>query len=196
MTLMTKTILAALAALFALAAPALAKTQTAVLAGGCFWCMEHDMGAIPGVSAVMSGYTGGTTKNPTYEQVSGSHIGGHYEAVRVTFDDAKISYAALLERYWRLIDPTDDKGQFCDKGPSYRSAIFASPEQMETAQASKAALEKSGRLKAPVVTQVLPLGPFYNAEEYHRDYAKRNKFNYDMYRMGCGRDARLKAIWK
>lgn len=192
---MTKILLAAIAALFALAAPAMAKTQTAVLAGGCFWCMEHDMGAIPGVISVMSGYTGGASKNPTYEEVS-SEKSGHYEAVRVTFDDEKISYAALLERYWRLIDPTDNRGQFCDRGPSYRSAIFASPEQLTAAQASKAALEKSGKLRGKVLTPVVPLQPFYNAEEYHRDYAKRNAFQYNIYRSGCGRDARLKAIWK
>jgi peptide-methionine (S)-S-oxide reductase len=193
---MMKTFLFLLSALFAFATPAMAKPQIAVFAGGCFWCMEHDMGAIPGVTSVMSGYTGGTTKNPTYEQVSGTHVGGHYEAVRVTFDDAKISYAALVERYWRLIDPTDDGGQFCDRGPSYRSAIFATPEQMPTAEASKAALEKSGKLTAPVVTRILPLGPFYEAEEYHRDYAKRNKDAYNLYRAGCGRDATLRKIWK
>ena len=189
-------VLFAALALFALAGPARAEIKTAVLAGGCFWCMEHDMAAIPGVTAVMSGYTGGTTKNPTYYEVSGSHIGGHYEAVRVTYDDTKVSYEALLYRFWRLIDPTDAGGQFCDRGPSYRSAIFASPEQAPIAEASKVALEKSGRLAKPVVTQVLPLGPFYEAEEYHRDYAKRNKADYDAYRQGCGRDATLKRVWK
>jgi peptide-methionine (S)-S-oxide reductase len=191
-----KIVLSALAALLGFASLAFAAPQTAVFAGGCFWCMEHDMKAIPGVTAVMSGYTGGTTKNPTYEQVSGTHIGGHYEAVRVTYDDAKISYAALVERYWRLIDPTDPDGQFCDQGPSYRSAIFASPEQKPIAEASKAALVKSGKLKKPVVTQILPLGPFYDAEPYHRDYARRFKQDYDGYRAGCGRDAKLRQIWR
>jgi peptide-methionine (S)-S-oxide reductase len=191
---MKKTILAALAALFAFAAPASAKPQTAVFAGGCFWCTEHDFKAIPGVTAVLSGYTGGTLKNPRYEDVLTEKT-GHYESVRVTFDDSKISYAALLERYWRLIDPTDDGGQFCDRGPSYRSAIFVTPEQRPIAEASKARLQASGKIKGKIVTQILPLGPFYPAEEYHRDYAKRNALRYNLYRAGCGRDERLKQVW-
>jgi peptide-methionine (S)-S-oxide reductase len=193
---MKKILLAALAALFVFAAPAFAKPQTALFAGGCFWCMEHDMGAIPGVTAVMSGYTGGTLKNPTYQDVSLYHRGGHFEAVRVTYDDAKISYAALVERYWRLIDPTDAGGQFCDRGHSYASAIFVTPEQRAVAEASKAALIKSGKLRGKVVTEILSAGVFYEAETYHRDYAKRNAADYADYRSGCGRDSRLRQIWK
>ncbi|MGE3303673.1 MAG: peptide-methionine (S)-S-oxide reductase MsrA [Hyphomonadaceae bacterium] len=192
---MIRFFVAAVIALFAGTGAAAAKPAQAVFAGGCFWCVEHDFKAVPGVSAVLSGYTGGALKNPTYKDVLTEKT-GHYEAVRVTYDDAKITYAALVERYWRLIDPTDAGGQFCDRGPSYRSAIFATPEQRPIAEASKARLASSGKLRAPIVTQVLPLGAFYPAEEYHRDYARRNKMDYMIYRTGCGRDARLKAIWK
>jgi peptide-methionine (S)-S-oxide reductase len=172
-----------------------AVTQEAVFAGGCFWCVEHDFKAIPGVVEVMSGYTGGHLANPTYQDVI-TETTGHYESVRVTFDPARISYRNLVDRYWRLIDPTDDGGQFCDRGPSYRSAIFATPAQKTDAEASKAALVASNRLTAPVVTQVLPLGRFYPAEEYHRDYAKKNTLRYNAYRTGCGRDARLRQVWR
>lgn len=172
-----------------------AVTQEAVFAGGCFWCVEHDFKAIPGVVEVLSGYTGGHTANPTYEDVI-TETTGHYEAVRVTFDPARITYRQLVDRYWRLIDPTDDGGQFCDRGPSYRSAIFASPAQKADAEASKAALIASNRLTAPVVTPVLPLARFYPAEEYHRDYARKNAIRYNTYRAACGRDARLRQVWR
>lgn len=170
-------------------------TQEAVFAGGCFWCVEHDFKAIPGVVEVMSGYTGGHLANPTYQDVI-TETTGHYEAVRVTFDPARITYRQLVERYWRLVDPTDNGGQFCDRGPSYRSAIFVTPAQKADADASKAALVASNRLTAPVVTQVLPLARFYPAEEYHRDYAKKNTLRYNAYRTGCGRDARLRQVWR
>jgi peptide-methionine (S)-S-oxide reductase len=169
--------------------------QEAVFAGGCFWCVEHDFKSIPGVVDVLSGYTGGHLDNPTYMDVI-TETTGHYEAVRVRFDSGRISYRQLVDRYWRLIDPTDDGGQFCDRGPSYRSAIFATPAQRADAEASKAALVASSRLTAPVVTQVLPLARFYPAEEYHRDYAKKNAVRYNTYRVGCGRDARLRQVWK
>lgn len=172
-----------------------AVTQQAVFAGGCFWCTEHDFKAIPGVVDVLSGYTGGTLANPTYQDVI-TETTGHYEAVRVTFDPARITYRQLTDRYWRLIDPTDDGGQFCDRGPSYKSAIFVTPAQRADADASKAALIASNRLTAPVVTQVLPLGRFYAAEAYHRDYAKKNALRYNAYRTGCGRDARLRQVWR
>jgi len=172
-----------------------AVTQEAVFAGGCFWCVEHDFKAIPGVVEVLSGYTGGHTANPTYEDVI-TETTGHYEAVRVTFDPARITYRQLVDRYWRLIDPTDDGGQFCDRGPSYRSAIFASPAQKADAEASKAAIIASNRLTAPVVTPVLPLARFYPAEEYHRDYARKNAIRYNTYRAACGRDARLRQVWR
>jgi peptide-methionine (S)-S-oxide reductase len=175
--------------------PRPAVTQEAVFAGGCFWCAEHDFKAIAGVVEVLSGYTGGHLANPTYQDVI-TETTGHYEAVRVTFDPARITYRQLVDRYWRLIDPTDAGGQFCDRGPSYRSAIFVTPAQKADADASKAALAASNHLTAPVVTQVLPLGRFYPAEEYHRDYAKKNTLRYNAYRAGCGRDARLRQVWR
>jgi len=165
--------------------------QEAVFAGGCFWCMEHDMGAIPGVVSVMSGYTGGRNANPTYE----NHP-GHYEAVRVRFDPNVISYRQLVDRYWRYTDPTDDGGQFCDRGSSYRPAVFVTPEQRAHAEASKRAVIDSGRVNGRVITPILDLGPFTEAEEYHRDYARRNPTRYAMYRAGCGRDARLREVWR
>lgn len=192
-----KKLLVLLALLFAPAAwapAAFAREEQAVFAGGCFWCMEHDMQGVQGVISVMSGYTGGKERNPTYEQVSSERT-GHYESVRVTFDPDKISYAQLLERYWKLIDPTDDGGQFCDRGPSYRSAIFVKPEHKAAAEASKAKLAASGKIKGRIVTPILPLGEFWPAEEYHRDFAKNNKARYDTYRKGCGRDATLRRVW-
>jgi peptide-methionine (S)-S-oxide reductase len=169
--------------------------QQAVLAGGCFWCMEADMGYIPGVISVESGYTGGKEKNPTYMQVA-RHQTGHYEAVRVTFDPAKITYEQLLSRYWPLIDPTDASGQFCDRGQSYAPAIFASPSQKAAAETSKQQVITSGRVNGKVIVPILPLGDFWPAEDYHRDYAKRNKADYDAYRQGCRRDQRLAQVWK
>ena len=190
-----------LAALFAVALallwPAMAsaaKTETAIFSGGCFWCMESDMKAIPGVVSVESGYTGGTLKNPSYQDVITERT-GHYETVRVTFDPAKITYRQLLDRYWKLVDPTDDGGQFCDRGPSYRPAVWVNgPEQQKVAEESRAAAArnlKTGRM----LTQILPAQTFYPAEEYHRDYAKRHALQYEMYRTGCGRDARLAEVW-
>lgn len=189
------TLLATAFALFTASAPALAapKTETAVFAGGCFWCMEHDMGGIPGVLKVESGYTGGHVKNPTYRDVT-SERSGHYEAVRVTYDPAKLDYGFLLYRYWKLVDPTDDDGQFCDRGPSYRPALFVTATQRPVAEKSRA--EAAKRLKMGTMkAQILPLQTFYPAEEYHRDYAKRNAANYAAYRAGCGRDARLARVW-
>jgi len=193
-------LLAAAASLFAAGAapaapaPAPAKTETAVFAGGCFWCMESDMKAIPGVVSVESGYTGGQLKNPSYEDVVGEKT-GHYESVRVKFDPAKLSYQRLMTRYWKLVDPTDDGGQFCDRGPSYRTAVFVNgPAQRAVAEATRtaaAAQLKTGKM----TTQILPLGEFWPAEEYHRDYAKRNKAHYAAYRAGCGRDRRLAQVW-
>jgi peptide-methionine (S)-S-oxide reductase len=177
----------------ALAKP-LPKTETAVFAGGCFWCMENDMRGIPGVIRVESGYTGGHVKNPSYSDVT-SEKSGHYEAVRVTYDPARLQYDYLLYRYWRLVDPTDVGGQFCDRGPSYRPAVFvANAGQRKAAEASRATAAK--RLKrGKMATPILDLGPFWPAEAYHRDYAKRNAFDYHAYRTACGRDARLRAVW-
>ena len=172
-----------------------AATETAVFAGGCFWCVESDFDKVDGVISTTSGYTGGTTANPTYEQVSAKHT-GHAEAEKIVFDPKKISYKQLVEHFWRTIDPTTKDRQFCDVGSPYRTAIFAqNDEQMRTAQASKAALEKTKPFKAPIVTAVEKGGPFYDAEDYHQDYYKKNPVRYNYYRFACGRDARLKELW-
>jgi peptide-methionine (S)-S-oxide reductase len=195
---MIRRLLAVLALLLTplVAAPAFAQQKAqAVFAGGCFWCMEHDMKAIPGVLEVMSGYTGGKEKHPTYEQVS-SETTGHYESVRVTYDPSKVTYEQILSRYWKLIDPTDNGGQFCDRGPSYRPAIFVTPEQRPIAEASKQKLIDSKKLTKPVIVPILPLGEFWPAEEYHRDFSEKNAAHYNAYRKGCGRDVVLKQIWK
>ncbi len=170
-------------------------TEVAIFAGGCFWCVESDFDHVPGVLRTVSGYTGGTTKNPTYEQV-GAGGTGHVEAVQIHFDPKTVSYAQLVEVFWHSVDPTDDGGQFCDQGESYKTAIFAtSPEQMRIAEASKAALRKSGVLKQPVVTPIRPAGPFYAAEDYHQNYYKTHPIRYRFYRYRCGRDARLRELW-
>ena len=174
------------------AAPASAR---AVFAGGCFWCVESDFDKVPGVLSTTSGYTGGRTVNPTYEQVSSKNT-GHAEVVEIVFDPAKVSYAQLVEHFWRTIDPTTKDQQFCDRGSPYRSAIFAvDAEQLKVAQASKAALEKSKPFKEPVVTEVLLASTFYPAEDYHQDYYKKNPVRYKYYRTSCGRDARLQQLW-
>ncbi len=167
--------------------------NTAAFAGGCFWCMVHPFEVLPGVSAVVSGYTGGTVANPTYHQVSAGGT-GHRESVQVTYDPKRIGYDRLLYVYWRNIDPFDAGGQFCDRGRQYTSAIFvADAEQRRLAEASKRALE--ARFKRPVATVILPAGPFYRAEEYHQDYYRKNPIRYRYYRLGCGRDARLAQVW-
>jgi peptide-methionine (S)-S-oxide reductase len=187
----------ALAAAFALAlaAPAFAaQPQTAIFSGGCFWSMQHDMEHIPGVISTLVGYTGGHIDHATYEQVS-TETTGHLESIKVTFDPAKISYVALVQRYWHVIDPTDDGGAFCDRGASYHSAIFvASPEQRRIAEASKAALER-GPLKGKIVTPIRDAMPFWPAEDYHQHYSDKNAFAYGAYRIGCGKDGVLKRIW-
>ena len=167
----------------------------AVFAGGCFWCMEPPFDKLDGVVATISGYTGGTTVNPRYEEV-GTGRTGHYEAVRIDYDPAKVSYETLLQTFWRNIDPLDARGQFCDKGPMYRSALFPiNDAQRAAAEASKAALDKSGKLPGKVVTQILPAGPFYPAEDYHQDYYKKSQLKYKYYRWICGRDQRLEQLW-
>ena len=170
-------------------------TAKAVFAGGCFWCVESDFDKVEGVISTTSGYTGGSVANPTYEQVSGKHT-GHAEAVEIVFDPKRVSYAELVERFWRTIDPTTKDRQFCDAGNPYRTAIFSQDaEQLRLAQASKAALDKSKPFKEPIVTEVLMGGPFYPAEDYHQDYYKKNPVRYNYYRLSCGRDARLKELW-
>ena len=172
-----------------------ANTAKAVFAGGCFWCVESDFDKVPGVLSTTSGYTGGTTANPTYEQVSGKGT-GHAEAVEIVYDPQKVTYDRLVEYFWHTIDPTTKDQQFCDRGTPYRTAIFAQDaEQLKIARASKAALEKSKPFKDPVVTEVVLGTKFYPAEDYHQDYYLKNPVRYKYYRNGCGRDARLKDLW-
>jgi peptide-methionine (S)-S-oxide reductase len=171
------------------------KLNAAIFAGGCFWCVESDFDHVPGVVRTISGYTGGTLKNPTYRAVTAGRS-GHYEAVEITFDPKKVSYAKLVEIFWRSVDPTDDGGQFCDRGMSYKTAIFAqSAEQKQQAQASKRNLKKTGPLKQPIVTPILDAKTFYPAEGYHQNYYKTNPVRYKFYRFRCGRDQRIKNLW-
>jgi peptide-methionine (S)-S-oxide reductase len=182
--------------LFAPGAAWAAPAQEAVLAGGCFWCLEHDLESLPGVLEAESGYSGGTVAQPTYGQVSAGGT-GHQEVVRVRFDPARLSYDALLRAYWRNIDPFDGGGQFCDRGTSYRPVIFTSgPEQQTQAQASRlAAAAELGRPAGSLQVQIKPLKRFWPAEGYHQNYAERNSVKYNYYRWACGRDRRLDAVW-
>ena len=171
------------------------KTQTAVFAGGCFWCTESDFEKVDGVLEVISGYTGGRAANPTYEQVSAGGS-GHVEAVKVVYDPDRLTYAQLLQVFWRHVDPTDGGGQFVDRGSQYRSVIFYSTgEERSLAEASKQNLAASGRFGKPIATEILPLGEFYPAEEYHQDYYKKDPIQYRNYRSGSGRDQFLKKAW-
>ena len=180
----------ALVASFATAAKA-QETAQAILAGGCFWCVEADMDKVPGVSETVSGYIGGWTENPTYESHSSD---GHYEAVLVTFDPAVTSYRALLDSFLRTIDVTDDGGQFCDRGPSYRTAIFVADDaEREVAEAAKTAAEEA--LGRSIVTPVLDAPTFWLAEDYHQNYYLENSFRYTGYRFACGRDRRINQVW-
>ena len=168
---------------------------TAIFAGGCFWCMEPPFDKLDGVVATTSGYIGGTTPRPTYEQVSAGGT-GHAEAVKVTYDPAKVSYEKLLSVFWRNVDPITANAQFCDHGDQYRSAIFYGNEaEKRLAEASKAALEQSGRFAKPIVTQIVAATPFTAAEEYHQDYYLKNPIRYKFYRTRCGRDQRLHELW-
>ena len=172
-----------------------ATTATAIFAGGCFWCTESDFEKLPGVVAAESGYTGGKLANPSYESVS-SGSSGHTEAVRVTYDTDKVTYAQLVEHFWRTIDPTEKDRQFCDIGNQYRTGIYWGNEaERKVAEASKAALLKSGQFK-DIYTEVKRADPFYLAESYHQDYYKKNPVRYQYYRLSCGRDAQLKRVWK
>lgn len=164
-----------------------ARLEKAVFAGGCFWCMVSPFDKLKGVRSVVSGYTGGHTENPTYEEVSSGRT-GHFEAVEITYDPAEISYQQLLDVFWRLINPTDAGGQFIDRGPQYRAAIFyTTPRQKAEAEQSKEALGRAGRLKGPVATEILPAQKFYPAEDYHQDYYKKNPIRYGFYYYGSGR---------
>jgi len=169
--------------------------QRATFAGGCFWCVEADLEKLAGVEKVISGYAGGDEKNPTYQEVSSGRT-GHTEAVEVHYDPSRISYEELLDAFWRHIDPTDASGQFVDRGPQYRAAIFYhDEEQKRLAEESKEALDKSGRFRKPVLTEIVKLNGFYTAEEYHQDYYKKAPMRYKMYRRGSGRDQFLEMTW-
>ena len=176
-------------------APAQPATAKATFAGGCFWCVEEAFDKAPGVITTLSGYMGGQTRNPTYEQVSAGRT-GHAEVVQVEYDPAKVSYEKLLEVFWRNIDSTQRDGQFCDHGSQYRSAIFYHDEaQRKLAEASKVALAKSKPFKGEIVTEITKASEFYPAEAYHQDYYQKNPARYKFYKTGCGREARLKELW-
>ena len=180
---------AALSLMLAGAAPAATAYKTAVFAGGCFWSAEHDIEHARGVKAVVVGYAGGASKNPSYQNHE-----GHLEAIKVTYDPTQTTYAQLVDAFFHHIDPTDPNGQICDQGPSYRTAVFAAdPAERAAAEQVKAGVAKV--LGKPVATKILPASTFWMGEGYHQDYARKNPLNYNAYRIGCGRDARLKAVW-
>jgi len=172
------------------------KTEKATFAGGCFWCMELPFEQLDGVIEVISGYTGGHTENPTYEEVSSGKT-GHLEAIQITYDPSKVSFAELLAVFWKQIDPTDKSGQFVDRGSQYRTAIFYhTEEQRKIAEESKRELEQSGRYRKPVVTEIIRAAPFYPAEEYHQNYYKKSPMRYKFYRLNSGRDQFLEKVWE
>lgn len=199
---MLRTIMSALCALFLCATTAAAqmdaaeqKLEVATFASGCFWCTEADFDKVKGVVETTSGFMGGRTPNPTYNGVAAGGT-GHAEVVQLKYDPSQVTYQQLLDVYWRNVDPLDGTGQFCDRGDQYRPAIFYhTEEQKRLAEESKAALEKSGRFKAPIVVEITAASAFTPAEDYHQDYYKRNPIQYFIYRHGCGRDARLEALW-
>ena len=169
--------------------------DTATFAGGCFWCMEPPFEKLEGVVSVTSGYTGGKEKNPTYEEVSSGST-GHAESIEVRYDPARISYQQLLDVFWHNIDPTTPNQQFCDRGTQYRSAIFYhNAKEKQLAEESKLKIESMLKFKERVYTEITAASTFYPAEEYHQDYHKKNPIRYKTYRLGCGRDARLKELW-
>jgi peptide-methionine (S)-S-oxide reductase len=165
------------------------ESKTAIFAGGCFWCVEDAFDKVDGVTETVSGYAGGTTPNPTY----GGHE-GYVEALKITYDPSKVTYAQLLDNYWHNIDPFDPSGQFCDKGPAYHTVVFVSNDD-EKALAEKTKQEIAKRFKKSVVTEIRPTTTFYAAEEYHQDYHEKNPVSYKYYKWGCGRAQRLAEIW-
>jgi peptide-methionine (S)-S-oxide reductase len=177
-------------------APAWAATEEAVLAGGCFWCLEHDLEGLPGVIDVESGYSGGKQANPTYQQVSAGGT-GHQESVRVRFDNTKLRYEVLLRAYWRNVDPFDGGGQFCDRGDSYRPVIFttSATQAVEARNSLVAASRELGKPTSRIKVSVRALSRFWPAETYHQNYAKRNGVRYRYYRWACRRDQRLDQVW-
>ena len=177
------------------AAPAKSATAIATFAGGCFWCMEEAFDKVPGVTATISGYMGGRTKNPTYQQVSMGST-GHAEVVQIEYDPKRVTYAQLLDTFWRNIDPTQRDGQFCDHGSQYRSGIFYhGDEQRRAAEESRMALQKKQPFSGSIVTEITKAGDFYPAEGYHQDYYLKNPVRYKFYKTGCGREAQLKQVW-
>jgi peptide-methionine (S)-S-oxide reductase len=179
---------------FALAAglqvqPAMAETQTAIFAGGCFWCVESDFDHVPGVISTTSGYSGGTLQNPTYQNHE-----GHREVVKIEFDSARTSFDKLVDVFFRSVDPTDDGGQFCDRGHAYTTAIYVA-DKAQKAAAEKSKAEAEAALGQPIVTPIEVAGAFWQAEGYHLDYYKKNPLRYTYYRSACGRDARLEELW-
>lgn len=173
----------------------MSSTEFATFAGGCFWCMVSPFEEQPGIKQVVSGYTGGHTENPTYEEVC-TNTTGHFEAVQITFDPDVYPYEKLLQIFWQQIDPTDEGGQFFDRGSSYRTAIFYhNEEQKKAAEASKEALEKSGKFDKPIATLILPAATFYPAESYHQNYHKKNPLHYNRYKIGSGRAAFIEKHW-
>lgn len=174
---------------------AAADTRVATFAAGCFWCTESDFEKLDGVIEATSGFIDGHTKNPTYKQVSAGNT-GYTEAVEVRYDDSKVSYQQLLDHFWKNVDPLDAGGQFCDRGSQYRSGIYYhDEEQKKLAEASRDALDRSGKLPARIVTEIKAATRFYAAEKYHQDYYKKNTVRYKYYRWGCGRDRRLEELW-
>lgn len=208
MSMISKAIFRHLAFALLLGLPALAASQTAkppagpastavaTFGGGCFWCVEEAFDKVPGVLSTTSGYMGGRTRNPTYQQVSAGNT-GHNEVVQVTYDPARVTYAQLLEAFWRNIDPTQANGQFCDHGSQYRSEIFVHDDsQRKLAEASKIALQKSKPFAGDIHTLITRAAEFYPAEDYHQDYYRKNPIRYKYYKTSCGREARLKEVWK
>ncbi len=167
-----------------------AGADTAIFAGGCFWCVESDFEKLPGVYEVISGYTGDDMPNPTYR-----NHGKHVEGAKVIFDPKRVSYDQLLDHYWRTVDPTDDGGQFCDRGHAYIPVIYARPDQMDVAEKSKAEIEKTKPFSDPIKVPILMAKTFWDAEDYHQDYYKKNPIRYKIYRNGCGRDNRIEQLW-
>ena len=182
-------LVAALSALPLSVGPALADTEKAIFAGGCFWCVEKDFDHVPGVVSTISGYSGGTLENPTYENHE-----GHREVVQVEFDPAKVTYATLAEIFFHSVDPTDDGGQFCDRGHAYTTAIYTENEAQKAA-AEKAKADAEAALGRKIVTPVEAAGPFWPAEDYHQDFYQKNPLRYSYYRNGCGRDQRVEEVW-
>jgi len=169
------------------------EVKSAIFAGGCFWCVESDFDQIPGVVETISGYTGGTAPNPTYRQVTAGGT-GHYEAVEIRYDPAQVSYETLLIAFWRSVDPTDPDGQFCDRGDSYRTAIFvATDEERRLAESTRDVAEAV--IGEPIVTPIVAAGPFFPAEDYHQDYYKKNPARYRYYRWACQRNQTVEEIW-